>query len=326
MSIFSPFNGVIHWTRFGFSSAVLAARPGGFANDASKSFAPVRGERPESDGLPIVFTSADPVYLRKHGPGFVESLARVGEGVRLHLHVMQVHQNECADTLASLRQLAGNMELTVSFELCDPGSSWTYRRAQFFQIRRFLRLTELIESVKAKILAVDIDVMFSKSPQPAIADWPQFDLTLQVNLGPLRPTPITCACMIIRPSKTTRKIFRAAVTEMLLHSRKGTFVDHLDERCLARAILRHGNPELIALPDNFCTSKYTGETIFDGEGRNKMRLAERLQQRKPSRLSTSEETGFRENCMTGSLREIRRRKSWSKAALLNLFNEIRGPA
>ncbi len=324
MSVFSPFNGVIHWARFGISSTVLAMRSDSTVENSKNNIPPPHGELPEHDGSPIVFTAADPTYFNEHGPGLVESLTRVCSDVRLHIHIMQDTEKEHGNTLERIKELACSTKLTVSFEYCDPGSNWMHRRAQFFQIRRFLRLAELIETTNATILAVDIDVVFSRSPTIAISEWPQHDLMLQVNLGPLRPTPLTCACMIIRPTPATQSIFRAAVTEMLRHHRHGTYVDHLDERCLAHAIKGHGNMKLVALPDNFCTSKYDGETIFDGAGNAKPRLAERLDLIRRIAPRTSNAGEFRERCMTGSLSEIRHRKSWSKAALMNLLNEIRG--
>ncbi len=326
MSIFSPFNGVRHWARFGISSALLAVRTGKPQSGSVDQLPPLYGELPEDHGSPIVFTSADPIYLRKHGPGLTESLARVSNDLRLHIHVMQQQEGECEDAVGQLKSLMPPSRLTISFETCTPQKPHPSRQAQFYQVRRMQRLTGLLETVKTKLLAVDIDVMFSRSPQTALAEWPNHDLTLQVNLGPLRPTPLTCACMIINPSPLSRRVFNAATDEMLLHLNSSIFVDHLDERCLSRAIVKHGDAELVALPDNFCTSKYSGETIFDGEGRNKARLAERLRQAPQSVSREVEPADLRANCMIGRLKDIRRRKSWSKAAMINLLMQVKGTA
>ncbi len=326
MSIFSPFNGVRHWTRFGLSSALLTARSGVPQGGFEEQLPPVLGELPEQNGSPIVFTAADPVYLHKHGAGLTESLARVSGDLRLHIHIMQHRDGECDDTVRHLKRLIDASRLTVSFEICTPKRSHPSRQAQFYQVRRMQRLSGLLETVNSKLLAIDIDVMFSRSPETALEEWPHHDLTLQVNLGPLRPTPLTCACMIVRPSPLTRRVFKAATDEMLLHLNSSIFVDHLDERCLSRAIVKHGDTELVALPDNFCTSKYSGETIFDGEGRNKPRLAERLRQDQFPALHGVRPGDLRENCMIGRLKDIRRRKSWSKAAMINLLMQIKGTA
>lgn len=326
MSIFSPLNGVRHWTRFGLSSALLAARSGVPQDEVEAHLPPVRGQLPEQNGAPIVFTAADPIYLHKHAEGLTESLARVSDDLRLHIHIMQRQDDECDNAVRHLKRLMDASRLTVSCETCTPRKSHPSRQAQFYQVRRMQRLTGLLETVNSKLLAIDIDVMFSRSPATALKEWPDHDLTLQVNLGPLRPTPLTCACMIIQPSALTQRVFRAATDEMLLHLNSSIFVDHLDERCLSRAIIKNGDIELVALPDNFCTSKYAGETIFDGEGRNKARLAERVRQDPAPASHGVRPADLRENCMIGRLKDIRRRKSWSKAAMINLLMQVKGTA
>ncbi len=277
---------------------------------------------PSDTSDPVVFAGGDLRYLELYGPAFIESIARVSDRLRVHVHIMLLEGEDCSTQQSKLLELLPSERLSFSVEVCEtPPQNW-HLKAQFFQVRRFLRLSQLVSLRKFDVLSADIDTVFLKSPEFLSNEWPEHDLLLQMNLGPLRPTPFSCACSWLRPSVRVREILSNAEEQMQKHASTGFYVDHIDERCFADEIHKNEEMDVVALPDNFCSSNSDDAYIFDGVGHEKNRIHSVFNAHVSRPETRCNVERFRTQCMVGKLRQIHFKKAWNKDSFSIIWRRI----
>lgn len=313
---------VVHHARFRINTFVFKRRSFTASRNAPAPLSDFHTTLPDDTEDPVVFTGADRNYLKLYGSSFVESIARVSDRLRVHLHVMLLEGENCQEQLRELLELIPSGRMTFSIEVCAaPSSNWNLR-AQFFQVRRFLRLSQMVSLRNFDVLALDVDTVILKSPEFLSDEWLEHDLLLQANLGPLRPTPFTCACSWLRPSARVRKILDRAAKQMQRHDSTGLYVDHIDERCFANEVYEQPGMKIVALPDNFCSSNADDSFIFDGAGDEKTRIRSVFSSHISKPLTGREVDVFRKQCMVGELRRIHFGKAWNRASLSILWRRM----
>ncbi len=316
------FDAIIHHARFLINTAVIKRR-------ANAAHAGVPALQPtsqltlqkDSDG-PVVFTGADLKYLQLYGPSLLQGIARVSRKLRVHIHIMLLEGEECQPELAELQGILPEHRLTFSREICEAPPATRHERAQFFQIRRFARLAEFVSLNTCEVMALDIDMVFLKSPEFVVGEWLDHDLLVQVNLGPFRPTPFTCAFVWLRPTERVRHILNQASEKMQQHASTGRKLDHIDERCFANEVYSLSEFEIVALPDDFCSTSPESSFIFDGVGDEKYRISSILSLSSEVQLACNEVKRFRQDCCVGQLRPIHFRKAWNASSFSILWRRI----
>ena len=313
---------IVHHVRFHINTSILRRR----AISSSVRVPALDPESqlslPTSSNEPVVFTGADLKYLQLYGPSLIEGIARVTSRLRVHIHIMLLAGEDCDAETRALRALLPEDRLTFSLETCEtPPDNW-HLNSQFYQVRRFARLAEFVSLNKVDVLALDIDTVLLRSPEFVQDEWPNHDLLLQVNLGPLRPTPFSCACVWLRPTERVRRILRQASDKMQQHARTGFFVDHLDERCFANEVYQIPDMEIAALPDDFCSTAPETAYIFEGVGDEKSRISTIANASVADAPSCRAINSFRQACCVGHLRQIHFRKAWNRSSFSILWRRI----
>ena len=322
MNLLCIFDAIVHHARFHINNAVIRRR-------AEVNYTGVPALQPTSQlalpeeiDVPVVFTGADLRYLQLYGPSLIKGIAHVSHRLRVHIHIMLLEGENCEPELRELKSLLPAGRLTFSTEVCEAPPATRHERAQFFQVRRFARLAEFVSLNSFDVMALDIDTVFLKSPEFVVGEWPNHDLLVQVNLGPFRPTPFTCAFVWLRPTDRVRRMLMQASQKMQQHASTGFKLDHIDERCFANEVYSLLNFEIVALPDDFCSTSPESSYVFDGVGDEKNRIGSILSLSAKTEITREEVSRFRQGCCVGQLRPIHFRKAWNSSSFSILWRRI----
>lgn len=322
MNLLCIFDAIVHHARFHINNAAIRRRASATYTGVPALQPTSRLSLPEENDVPVVFTGADLRYLRLYGPSLVKGIAHVSQALRVHIHIMLLEGEDCEPEQGELQSLLPAGRLTFSTEVCEAPPATQHERAQFFQVRRFARLAEFVSLNTFDVMALDIDMVFLKSPEFVVDEWPDHDLLVQVNLGPLRPTPFTCAFVWLRPTDRVQRTLAQASHKMQQHASTGLKLDHIDERCFANEVYNLPSFEIVALPDEFCSTSPENSFVFDGVGDEKKRISSISNLSAKTEITDDEIRTFRQGCCVGQLRPIHFRKAWNSSSFSILWRRI----
>lgn len=190
----------------------------------------VQGVPPKGGVGPVLFAVADIGYFTRFANIFVSSAALRSSQSAVHIHVLGVDH----PPQVQIDHLPKHF--TVTFEPADFSVMDGGLKGRYCQCMRFVRLAQFVQSSSRDYVAFDIDGLFQKSFANFCTEFsadiglivrPEFsDPGLRVNAG----------VVFMRASVAAQNFMSAASQHMLKHVQHASYIEKLDQRCLALAI------------------------------------------------------------------------------------------
>lgn len=111
----------------------------------------------------VCFAAADPVYMERYAPLYVQSMQRLAPQAHLHLHIIRdVQASLPQGVVAALAPHAARLTLTQRSTSME-GRDRQWQKA-FFASERFLLLAEMLKKYQRPIFVTDIDIELLRDP------------------------------------------------------------------------------------------------------------------------------------------------------------------
>jgi tetratricopeptide (TPR) repeat protein len=139
-----------------------------FMEELSPQDAPSHFSSLSSAGAPlVVFTCCDGRYFEKYIDALANSLARTGDNLLLHTHVVDPDGGTAARA-EEIRRRHPRLDLRLTTE-ASPADLDANCRRTYFACARFLRMPELLRHYGRPILMLDVDIVVLRPLAPLLA-------------------------------------------------------------------------------------------------------------------------------------------------------------
>src|SRR5690606_41122161 len=104
-------------------------------------------------------TACDTVYFESYFPKLAHSLERHSPGVALHLHIFNPPDERFIAQIEQLKKLCPHILVTLTWEEANMTGRDRIYRVTYFASMRFLRLYQLMMTVRRDVLSIDVDTL-----------------------------------------------------------------------------------------------------------------------------------------------------------------------
>ena len=169
---------------------------------------------------PIALLACDYPYFAAFARPMLRSLAAVGAGAQVHVHIMDADAAQQAEAAAFCRSLGG---VTVALTIENPGVAAKGGAAArcYYHAIRFIRLYELLRRAPHSVWLMDVDALFQRDPRVLYAELGVSDLAMRIRPGRLEPWNQFNACIVgAAPTAASLCYFRLVAASIAdLHQR-----------------------------------------------------------------------------------------------------------
>jgi hypothetical protein len=128
-----------------------------------RPIAAMRDEVTIASGRDVVFVSCDHAYLHAFGRAYLESVARYGAEVLLHVHVIDPHPGDVAWIEETSPTLNGRLAITTE-------SHGGHDARAYYTLARLIRIAELLDRYGHAIYCTDIDAVYRTTIDLSLAN------------------------------------------------------------------------------------------------------------------------------------------------------------
>jgi Tfp pilus assembly protein PilF len=162
----------------------------------------VKGLPPVIDALPVAYSSRDVAYLSCNFTYFaaftvpmLRSIADVGPGSEVHIHLMDANETQLGEAVAFCRSLPG---LTIGVTAERPnleGKGTAVARAYYHAIR-FVRYYGELKRQASNLWLMDVDALLNRDPRELYATLGDRDAAMRIRAGRFEPWNQFNACIV----------------------------------------------------------------------------------------------------------------------------------
>ncbi len=202
---------------------------------------------------PVALLASDGLYFERFCIPLLLSIAAVGAGAQVHIHLM----DPTAGHIALAQRLASTLGLLVAVttEAVPAAEKAEGKSAvNYFHAIRFIRFYEYLMRYRAPIWLMDVDALFNRDPRELFAKLGDADVAMRARPGRWEPWHQFSACAVgAAPSAASYAYFSKIAAHLAYFYERGEMtwgIDQLAMYVVFENMRESGRAPAVALLDN----------------------------------------------------------------------------